>query len=408
MTSRARLAVAGIGIAVGAVIAPAVSPAAFAAPTDEQHQSQQVRFAQFNASLNRAAEGQLVADLQTGTNEQAQNVAETIQRANPDVVLINEFDYVEGGTAAELFRDNYLAVGQGGASPVDYPYYFVAPVNTGVPSGFDLDNSGTVGGGNDAYGFGEFPGQYGMVIYSKYPIQTDEVRTFGNFLWKDMPGNRMPLDFYSSDEQQALRLSSKSHWDVPIEIGKKTVHLLASHPTPPVFDGPEDRNGLRNADEIRFWEDYVGSAAKSTYIYDDAGENGGLKPGTPFVIAGDLNSDPNDGDSIHSAIQDLLGSPRVDSSVTPSSQGAIEASATQGGVNFQHQSPAAYDTADFSEPPGNIRADYVLPSKGLKIEDSRVFWPTSADPLARLTGSYPFPTSDHRLVWVDVKVPGNK
>ncbi|NDU78857.1 endonuclease/exonuclease/phosphatase family protein, partial [Actinomadura sp. DSM 109109] len=163
--------------------------------------------------------------------------AETIQRTDPDVLLVNEFDYVEGGRAAELFRDNYLEVPHNGAAPVDYPYYYVAPVNTGVPSGLDLDNSGTVGGGNDAYGFGEFPGQYGMVVYSKYPIATDDVRTFQQFLWKDMPGALLPddpttaapADWYSPTELDAFRLSSKSHWDVPISLpGRKPVHFLVS------------------------------------------------------------------------------------------------------------------------------------------------------------------------------------
>ena len=64
------------------------------------HHGQEVRFATFNASLNRATEGQLERDLSTGDNEQARNVAETLQRANPDVVLVNEFDYVPGGKAA--------------------------------------------------------------------------------------------------------------------------------------------------------------------------------------------------------------------------------------------------------------------------------------------------------------------
>jgi len=39
-----------------------------------------VRFAQFNASLNRSAEGELVRDLSTPNDQQARNVAETIQR----------------------------------------------------------------------------------------------------------------------------------------------------------------------------------------------------------------------------------------------------------------------------------------------------------------------------------------
>ena len=160
-------------IALAAVTTPLASSAP--APADRAGflGKEPVRFATFNASLNRATAGQLVADLSTTSNQQARNVAETIQRVDPDVLLINEFDYVEGGRAAELFRDNYLEVGQRGAAPVDYPYYYVAPVNTGVPSGKDLDNNGTVGGGNDAFGFGLFPGQYGMVVYSKHPIATD-------------------------------------------------------------------------------------------------------------------------------------------------------------------------------------------------------------------------------------------
>jgi hypothetical protein len=48
--------------------------------------------------------------------------------------------------------------------------------------------------------------------------------------------------------------------------------------------------------------------------------------------------------------------------------------------------------------------DYVLPSKNLRILDAGVFWPLSTDPLFRLVGVFPFPTSDHRLVWVDVHV----
>ena len=95
-----------------------------------------------------------------------------------------------------------------------------------------------------------------------------------------------------------FRLSSKSHWDVPVEVGGRTVHVLASHPTPPTFDGAEDRNGRRNHDEIRFWADYVRPGAGSGYIYDDAGGTGGLKPGSSFVILGDQNADPLDGDSV--------------------------------------------------------------------------------------------------------------
>jgi hypothetical protein len=374
-----------------------------------------VRFATFNASLNRNFEGQLVADLSTPNNAQAKTVAEIIQRARPDVLLINEFDFVAGGTAAELFRDNYLEISQNGAEPIEYPYFFVAPSNTGIPSGFDLNNNGVVAGPDDAYGFGFFPGQFGMAVYSRYPINYEDVRTFQLFLWKDMPGALLPddpgapepADWYSPDELDVFRLSSKSHWDVPIQIGNKVVHFLVSHPTPPVFDGPEDRNGTRNSDEIRFWADYITPGPTSQYIYDDDGQSGGLKPGELFVIAGDQNSDPLDGDSIPGSIQQLLEHPLVNTKVTPRSEGAVEAALLQGGANTTHRSDPAFDTADFADTaPGNLRADYVLPRKNLQIVDAAVFWPVQADPLFSLVGVFPFPSSDHRLVWIDVRVPG--
>ena len=389
-------------------------PTSVLAVTPQEESLKSVRFATFNASLNRFNAGDLVADLSTPDNAQAKTIAEIIQRTRPDVLLINEFDFNEGGAAAELFRSNYLAVSQNGAEPIEYGYYFVAPSNTGIPSGVDLDNSGTVGGPNDAFGFGFFPGQYGMAVFSRFPIDFDSLRTFQYFLWKDMPGALLPddpntpepADWYSPAELDVFRLSSKSHWDVPIMIGDKVVHFLVSHPTPPVFDGAEDRNGTRNYDEIRFWSDYI-LPARSGYIYDDQGHYGGLQPGEMFVIAGDQNSDPLDGDSIPGAIQQLLDHPLVNTKVTPSSAGAVEQSALQGGANATHLSDPAFDTADFSDSaPGNLRADYVLPKKNLRITDAGVFWPLSSDPLFGLVGTWPFPSSDHRLVWIDVNVPG--
>ncbi|WP_035812544.1 endonuclease/exonuclease/phosphatase family protein [Jiangella gansuensis] len=398
-----RISFRAVAVTAALATTAAVVPAQ-ATPQAAKAGAATVRVATYNLSLNRAAEGQLERDLSTGDDAQARAVAEVIQRTRPDIVLLNEFDYVPGGVAADLFRDNYLEVGQGGADPVEYPYAYVAPSNTGVPSGFDLNNDGTVGGGDDAFGFGLFPGQYGMAVLSRYPILEDDVRTFQHFLWKDMPGALLPPGWFSPEELEVVRLSSKSHWDVPVQVGRRVVHVLASHPTPPTFDGPEDRNGRRNHDEIRFWADYV-APGRASYIYDDDGVRGGLKPGSAFVILGDQNSDPVDGDSVPGAIQQLLEHPRVVDPL-PASEGAVEAAELQGGANAAHGGDPAYDTADFADTaPGNLRADYVLPSRQLRPVDAGVFWPVRSDPLSRLTGEFPFPTSDHRLVWVDVRVP---
>lgn len=373
-----------------------------------------VRFATFNASLNRSTEGQLVSDLSSPGNAQAAAVAEIIQRTRPDVLLINEFDFDARGEAARLFQDNYLSRAQNGAVPIRYAHRYVAPSNTGIPSGFDLDNNGTVGGPNDAFGFGAYAGQFGMAVYSRHPIAEREVRTFQQFLWRDMPGallpddasTPVPSDFYSSDELDVFRLSSKSHWDIPIRVGRNRVHFLASHPTPPVFDGAEDRNGRRNHDEIRFWADYISSPRRSGYIYDDAGEYGGLGRDELFVIAGDQNADPLDGDSVPGAIQQLLEHPKVNAGDIPSSLGAVEQAQAQGAANASHRGNPAFDTADFADnAPGNLRVDYVLPRKGLDITGSGVFWPRRDSPLFRLVGVFPFPSSDHRLVRADVAVP---
>ena len=109
-----------------------------------------IRVATFNASLNRNAEGELPANLATPDNRQAQTSAEIMQRVSPDLLLVNEFDHAPFDAVADLFRLNYLERGQDtlgmgeAAAAIEHPYAFVAPSNTGVASGFDLDNNGAV------------------------------------------------------------------------------------------------------------------------------------------------------------------------------------------------------------------------------------------------------------------------
>src|SRR5918996_3620933 len=174
-------------ICAGAGTVCSLAPAGATDDDRGGHGRGSVRFATFNASLNRNSAGAFKAAVSTTTDSQIKAVAEIIQRAAPDVLLINEFDFDESGESLRLFQDNYLSISQNGGTPIRYPYRFSAPSNTGIPSGFDLDNDGTVGGGNDAYGFGLFPGQFGMAVYSKYPIDLDNVRTFPHFRWRDMP-----------------------------------------------------------------------------------------------------------------------------------------------------------------------------------------------------------------------------
>jgi endonuclease/exonuclease/phosphatase family metal-dependent hydrolase len=356
---------------------------------------QTVRFAAFNIWQLSAEKLRQVDAEGHGANPQLRNAAEIIQRVRPDVLLINEIDFDERGQNAAAFRDRYLKVGQNGQEPLDYPHVFFAAVNTGVPTGHDLDNDGATDGPADAFGYGRYPGQYGMALYSKYPIDAKAARTFQKLLWKTMPKNLMPDGqagkpaWYSPEEVAILRLSSKSHWDVPIKIGDKVVHVLASHPTPPVFDGPEDANGRRNFDEIRLWADYLTGGEAAAYIVDDQGRRGGLPQDALFVILGDLNADPVKDKPTYGQlpIAQLLKHPRVQDPV-PRSKGAA---ADVGSYPGDKATP----TSDFG------RVDYALPGKGLTLKDCGVFWPAPDDPLHKLVAERES-SSDHRLVWVDV------
>lgn len=366
-----------------------------------------MRVATYNTSLYSDEAGGVIRELQ-GDSAHARKIASVLQKVRPDLVLLNEFDFDEKHRAADLFQQRYLEVAQpGGGEPLHYPYRYLAPVNTGVQSGLDLDGNGTVGGtgrdrGNDAWGYGLHPGQYGMLVLSKFPIDEAQVRTFQRLRWSTLPGAVNPLDpakgrpFYPDTIWSQLRLSSKSHWDVPVRTPTGTVHFLVSHPTPPVFDGPEDRNGHRNAAELHLWREYL-ATGDAPWLRDDQGRCGRLGSDARFVIAGDLNNDPVDGDGHHEAILELLEHPRVMRMATPRSEGGEETALAYAAKGLQRRGAPAHVTGDFGPRAGAMRLDYVLPSTGFALIGSGVYWPKKADPDAAIADG-----SDHHLVWVDL------
>jgi endonuclease/exonuclease/phosphatase family metal-dependent hydrolase len=357
-----------------------------------------IRVATYNIALNDDLAGGVIARLQAD-DPVARRLAAVIQRVRPDVLLLNEIDFDAEGRAGQLFRERYLAVGQFGEAPIEYRYHFSAEVNTGVPSGLDLTGDGRSDGPGDAWGFGAHPGQYGMLVLSRFPIDAADARTFQKLRWAELPNARGPLDpdsgepWYAPEIWAQLRLSSKSHWDLPIDTPLGRIHLLAAHPTPPAFDGPERRNVVRNADEIRLWAEYLNGA---DWMVDDQGRRGGLAADARFVIVGDLNADPKEGSSQPGAIQVLLNHPRVQSGQAPVSKGSEDASLTFLPDNGAELADAT-DTANFGDRIGNLRVDYALPSRGLTVLANGVFWPKRGEP-----GSDWVSASDHRMVWMDL------
>ncbi len=357
-----------------------------------------IRIATYNIALDREREGQLLEELTTRPRVQVERLIAVLRHVRPDVVLLNEIDHDAEGAAVAAFVE-LLATAEAEGEPLVYEHVFTAPVNTGVDSGLDLDGDGELGGPGDAWGWGDFPGQYGMAILSRFPFDLEAVRTFQHLRWADLPENLLPHGFYG-DAAPLLRLSSKSHWDVPVVLGEHRLHLLASHPTPPAFDGPERRNQRRNADEVRFWKLYL-DGGSGTFPTDDQGRTGGLVATADFVVLGDLNLDPFDGDGRHEVMRNLLGHARVQDP-EPRSRGAVEAALRQGGANAHHIGDPALNTADWRPVPGpgNLRVDYVLPSGRLSVADAGVFWPAEDEPGHDWTRNRR--ASDHHLVWVDL------
>lgn len=393
MTALRRALAAALGLCLLAAPAPA-QPVPDKAPGA-------VRLALFNASLARRGAGLAWKAVAEG-RDQARAVAEIVQRVRPDILVVLELDRDPEGLALRALADR-LREGEAGLAGLDYPHLWTGPVNSGRPSGLDLDGDGRRGGPGDAWGWGRFPGNYGMAVLSRLPLDGAAARSFRRLRWARMPGALIPEGVWPQAAVARLRLSSKAHWDLPARLPDgRRLHLLISHPTPPVFDGPQDRNGRRNHDEIRFWDDYVSGRG---WMVDDSGRAGALAEGAAFAVIGDLNADPQDGEARRGALRALLSNPRLQDP-RPRSAGGAAAARAQGGANAGHAGDPALDTADWSDRggPGNLRVDYILPSAGLEATGAGVFWPVPGSPLARLVAGGRRPaSSDHRLVWVDIR-----
>lgn len=367
---------------------------------------------------------------------QIRNVAAIIQKNRPHVLFMAEFNNDGTGddkSALKGFQDNYLSIAQslqgaGGEAdlePIKYSYSESFATNTGLNSSLDLDNNGTAGQmPGDAWGFGFYHGQYAFALMSQYEIDTENTRTFQEFKWKDMEGVEIPKiticdgsqtipdgmtcgdPWYANEEWEQVRLSSKNHVDAPIIIptdhGDEIVHLLMSHPTPPVFD--PGKNKVQNGAEVKFWHDYIQS---KSYFYDDAGQAGGLAENAKFIMMGDQNLDPLSGDGLSEIMQEFINDPLVNQNVMNGELYPI----SLGGAEH------AADTASDHPMPNRITStfglgvDYAMPSANLNVIDSGVYWAASYEEGRQLFndsrigryGDGKDVSSDHRMVWIQAQ-----
>ncbi|MGX9355858.1 endonuclease/exonuclease/phosphatase family protein [Roseobacteraceae bacterium S113] len=314
--------------------------------------------------MSRDGPGLLLRDI-LREDEQVLAAAQVIRSAAPDILVITRMDTDAGGQTLDAFA-NLL----GGA----FPNRFTRLGNEGRPTGLDLDRDGRLGEAEDAQGFGRYTGEAGLAVLSRAGLPLLLLEDHSARLWRDLPGALITTDTLPPDALDVQRLSSTSHW--VLQAGP--MHLLVHAATPPVFDGPEDRNGRRNHDEAMLW----------VHVLDGAL---GAPISGPFALIAQINADPIDGDSRPEAIRALLGHPRLQDPAPTSAEAVDEQ--TPG-----HLGDPARDTANWDEPvPGNLRASYILPASDLEVVDAGVIWPAP--------GSVAADASHHGLVWVDVRLP---
>ena len=211
-----------------------------------------------------------------------------------------------------------------------------------------MDGDGRKGGPRDAQGFGYFSGQGGQAILSRYPLTL--IQDKSDVLWRDAVDS---LIVSNDSVGAAQRLSSTAHWAVRANIGKARLTLLTLAATPPIFDGPEDRNGRRNHDEVLLW-------------YHILNDPEGAFAEDRVVLLGNFNLDPERGAGLRQAAARVLDHPKL-------------------------QDPLPSQTTVSWERSGDMRMSYVLPDRALQVSKAQVMPPTSE-------------AGPHRLVWVDLLV----
>ncbi|WP_417250339.1 endonuclease/exonuclease/phosphatase family protein [Celeribacter sp.] len=317
----------------------------------------------WSVELERRGPGLLLHDIRKGTDPDLLVARDAIRQLDADVILLSGVDTDYDGYTVDALA-HFLDAG--------YDFTFTEMGNTGAPSGFDIDRDGRLGEAEDALAFGRFRGEGGMALLSRHPIAHEAIVTLTDLKWRDVPDTRLPYTYFSPAEAELLTVSSRGHWMVPVEIGGIPLTVLAFHATTPVFDGDEDRNGRRGADEV----------ALIRHILN--GRIGEAPEGT-FVVMGSTNIDPVDGEGIHGEVRALLAHPLLQDPLPRSTFGPAP--------NGDQKGDPTLDTADWRDPdPGNLRVDYVLPSRDLDVLDTGLEWVDGPE-------DGPF---HHAVVWVDL------
>lgn len=296
----------------------------------------------------------MLRDIQRGKDAQLIALAEILQSVRPDVLVLTKVDF-----------DAELQTAKALQSFLNFEYSFALPPNSMTPSALDLDGDGKSG---DRFTWVRYAGEGAMLLLSQHPILPHF--HLNDLLWKDVPEALMPIradatPFPSPAAQEVMPIVGQGLWVV--QIGERTEDsftLVAFQNQTPVFDGPEDMNGLRSSAQLGL----LSKVMDGTY---------GAFPDQRFALIGNSNLDPNRGQGDREAMRALLRDPRLQDPM-PSS-------------------PLGDDATAIWDKAGNMRVSYILPSKDWIVPRAAVVWP-SEGPLHIAAEQ----ASRHRLIWMDL------
>ncbi len=315
----------------------------------------------YNADLSRKGPGLLVRDLERFDDNVLRATLQKISDLRPDVLALQNVDYDHNHVALRLIQERLEEFGH------NMPYRFALAPNSGVDTGFDVDRDGKIDTARDRQGYGLFAGQGGIALLSAHPILSEDAVNYSDLLWRDLPDAALPSGYFSEAELSVFWLHSVAAWRVPIKTPDGVLQVLTTQTAPPVFDGPENRNGLRNADQIKFLRSQL----------PDAGA---------FVVIGGLNNDPYDGEGLKSELHLLLADPRLQDPKPKAASHFVN--------DPTHRGPPEQDTVDWARNIGSLRVDYVLPSSSLGVAAAAVERQQPTGEVADLPA--------HKPVWVDI------
>ena len=319
--------------------------------------------------MSRDGPGLLLRDALEGTPD-VLAAAGRIAAARPDVIVLQGLDWDLEGRAVAALSDRIAEAGH------PMPHALHPAGNRGVPAG-DLDGDGRTDRAADMHGWAMFRGQGALAVLSRFPLSLEA--DLSGLLWRDMPGGAAPGADGSdllAGPFAALRLSTTAHVAVRVAAPDGPLTLLVHHATPPVFDGPEDRNGRRAAAELGVWGAFLDGKLSNV-------PGGAPPPEGPVALAFAANVDPVDGDGPGEALRAFLARPDI---VDPRPRGGGASEPPDG-----HRGDPALDTVRW-DGPGNLRVDYVLAGPGTRPLGAGLDWPA------------PDAHSRHAVVWADLAI----